>query len=129
VLWDGSTAFRWSSAAVTVTVAKHPASLTLTGPATGIAGKQLTLSGVLSTAVPVSASLTVLRTVSNRNGTVTTELAPVAVSGDGSFRFTDTPPVGGAYTYAMRFAGDATFAPAEASHSLTVRGRTGLIQG
>ena len=51
--------------AVTVAVAKHQASLTLSGPLTGTAGKQLAFSGALDTGgngVPPNASLTVLRT-------------------------------------------------------------------
>jgi hypothetical protein len=37
VLWDGNSDFRWSTASVTVTAAKHQASLSLSGPTTGIA--------------------------------------------------------------------------------------------
>jgi hypothetical protein len=127
VLWDGSSAFRWSTASVTVTVAKRQSSLTLSGPATGIAGKQLRFSGALDTGghAATNASLTVLRTVSNRNGTVTTTLPAVALASDGSFSFADTPTAGGQYTYTVQWAGDDAFLPAQASHDVTVRGVLG----
>jgi hypothetical protein len=128
VLWDGSSAFRWSRAAVTVTVAKHRSSLTLSGPATGIAGKQLLFSGVLDVggqAPPPGALVAVQRTVSNRNGTATVALPAVAPASDGSFSFAETPTQGGLYTYTVRWAGDDAFLPAQASHDVTVRGGLG----
>jgi len=128
VLWDGSSAFRWSTASVTVTVAKHQSSLTLSGPATGIAGKKLQFSGALETggqAAPPNALFTVLRTVSNRNGTATIPLPTVAPASDGSFSFADTPTEGGQYTYTVQWAGDDAFLPAQASHDVTVRGGIG----
>ena len=128
VLWDGSSAFRWSRAAVTVTVAKHRSSLTLSGPATGIAGKQLQFRGALDVggqAPSPGALITVQRTVSNRNGTATVALPAVAPASDGSFSFADTPTQGGQYTYTVRWAGDDAFLPAHASHDVTVRGALG----
>lgn len=128
VLWDGNSDFRWSRATVTVTVAKHPSSLTLSGPTTGIAGKPLKFSGAVNPGGPApraGSSVTVLRTVSNRNGTVTTALPAVPLASDGSFSFTDTPTQGGQYTYTAQWAGDDTFLPAQASHEVTVRGGFG----
>lgn len=127
VLWDGDSDFRWSTASVAVTVAKHQASLTLSGPATGVAGKQIQFSGALDAdgkSVPAGTALTVLRTVSGRDGTVTTTLPLVAPASDGSFSFTDMPAEGGQHTYTVRLSDD-TFLPAQASYDVTVRGGRG----
>ncbi|WP_433413128.1 YncE family protein [Microtetraspora malaysiensis] len=121
--WDGNSDFRWSRTSVTVTVAKHQSSLTLSGPAGGIARTQLQFSGALDTGdqtPPPGTSLTVQRTVSNRNGTITTTLPAVTPTRDGSFNFTDTPTEGGTYTYSVQWAGDDTFQSAQASHNVTV---------
>ncbi|WP_433347664.1 hypothetical protein ACQP25_30875 [Microtetraspora malaysiensis] len=123
VLWNGNSDFRWSRKPATVTVGKHQSSLALSGPAEGIARKQLQFSGALDTgdqAPPPGASLTVQRTVSNRNGTITTTLPAVTPASDGSFSFTDTPTEGGAYKYTVQWAGDDSFLPAQASHDVTV---------
>jgi hypothetical protein len=106
-------------------VAKHASSLTLSGPTEGIAGKPLRFNGAVNPGGPAprpGSSLTVLRTVSNRNGTVTTTLPAVPLAADGSFSFTDTPTQGGQYTYTAQWPGDGTFLPAQASHDVTVRG-------
>ncbi|MEV0824333.1 YncE family protein [Nonomuraea rubra] len=127
VLWDGDSNFRWNAASVTVSVTKRQASLTMSGPATGVAGKQLQFNGALDVdgkPVPAGTVFTVTRTVSGRDGTVTTTLPSVAPAGDGSFSFTDTPAEGGQHTYTVRLSDD-TFLPAQASHEITVRGGQG----
>lgn len=128
VLWDGDSHFRWSRKSATVTVAKHQSSLTLTGPAGGVAGKQLQFSGALDTggeAAPMGASLTVQRTYINRKGTSTTSLPAVTPGSDGTFSFTDTPSQGGQYTYTVQWAGDAASLPAQGSHDVEVQGGLG----
>jgi YVTN family beta-propeller protein len=128
VLWDGNSAFRWSTASVTITVAKHASSLTLSGPATGTAGQPLQLSGVLDLGgltPPPGATIDVVRTVSNRKGTVSTLLPAVTPASDGSFSFVDTPTVGGQYTYTVYWYSTDAFSPAQASHDVTVRGGLG----
>jgi YVTN family beta-propeller protein len=128
VLWDGSATFRWASASATVTVAKHPSSLTLSGPATGVAGKQLRFSGAVNPGGPAprpGSAVTVQRTVSNRHGIITTTLPAVTLADDGSFSFVDAPIEGGQYIYTAQWPGDDTFLPAQASHTMTVRGALG----
>ncbi|WP_327586167.1 hypothetical protein OHA25_03425 [Nonomuraea sp. NBC_00507] len=128
VLWDGSADFRWSRASATVTVTKHQSSLTLSGPETGVAGKQLQFSGTLNTgaqATPAGTSLTIERTFTNRAGTFTAVLPAIAPVADGSFTFADTPPAGGQYTYTVRWDGDAASLPAQADQGVTVRGQLG----
>lgn len=128
VLWDGSPTFRWSKTTLNVDVARHATSLSVTGPTTGNAGKPLQLTGVLSTAGNISTpagSIVVVRAVTNRKGYTTTELPAVPLAADGSFTFTDTPPVGGQYRYHVRFDGDATFLSAYTSYDVEIRGGAG----
>ncbi|MEQ4721421.1 hypothetical protein [Nonomuraea sp. B19D2] len=128
VLWDGDSDVRWSRKSATVNVAKHQSSLTLSGPAEGVAGKQLQFSGTLDTGAqtsPPGASLTVQRTFSNRKETLITTLPAVTPAGDGSFSFTDTPAQGGQYTYTIQWAGDAASLAARADHEVAVQGGLG----
>ncbi|GAA3473363.1 hypothetical protein GCM10018965_079160 [Nonomuraea roseola] len=128
VHWEGNAMFWGSMTSRTVLVAKRDLSLTLSGPTTGIAGKQLQFGGTLDGGgqLPTSGLLIkVLRTVTNRNGTVTTTLPSVAFASDGSFTFADTPSEGGEHTYTVRWTGDWAFLPAEASRQITIRGGAG----
>ncbi|MGW4502895.1 YncE family protein [Micromonospora sp. NPDC004336] len=124
--WDGSARFRWSRTTTTVDVAQHPTSLTVTGPTTANARKPLTLTGRMATAgnvpTPAAGSIVVYRVHTNSSGSVGTDLPPAPLAADGSFTVTDTPPVGGQYTYHIRFDGDATYAYAYTSHGVAVRG-------
>ncbi|MFG1955006.1 hypothetical protein [Micromonospora sp. NPDC048830] len=125
-IWDGNPAFRWSQTTTTVDVAQHPTSLIVTGPTTGNAKKPLTLTGQMSTAgnvpTPVSGSIVVYRVYTNENGSVGADLPLMPLAADGSFTITDTPPVGGQYTYHIRFDGDDTYAYAYTRHDVTIRG-------
>ncbi|XVQ82282.1 hypothetical protein ACQP2K_25870 [Microbispora siamensis] len=124
VLWDGSSSVRWSAASATVTLAKGASSITLSGPATGIAGTQLSFSGVLALGghPPVwHSTLTVLRKVTNSKGTVITMLPSVSAAlQNGSFRFTDTPAEAGKYSYRVQWAGDQSSLPTTTILDLTV---------
>ncbi|MBE1563922.1 hypothetical protein [Nonomuraea africana] len=128
VHWEGNAMFWGSTASRTVLVAKRDLSLTLSGPTTGIAGKELQFSGTLDAGGQLPASgllIKVLRTVTNRNGTDTTTLPSVAFASDGSFTFADTPSEGGEHTYTVRWTGDWASLPAEASRQITIRGGVG----
>ncbi|MFG1710428.1 hypothetical protein ACFLIM_45405 [Nonomuraea sp. M3C6] len=125
VSWSGNAAYELSYTSRSVPVAKAPVVLTLTGPEQSVADRSVELSGTLSGAGldPAGTTLLVQRTVSNRDGTVTTGLPNIRLtSADGSFTVADTPQVGGDYTYSVRRLGDDTHLPAEAVHTLTVRG-------
>lgn len=125
MIWDGSPSFRWSKTTLNVDVARHATSLSVTGPTIGNARKSLQLTGILSTAGDVATpngSIAVYRVLTNRNGSIGADLPPVPLAADGSFTITDTPPVGGQYTYHVRFDGDRTFLSAYTSHNVEVRG-------
>lgn len=127
VLWDGNSAYRWSTASVSVTVARYPSTLTLSGPATGVIGKELRFSGTMDNGqtLPSEQWITVLRTLSNRKGSVTIALEGAFPAADGSFHFVDTPTVGGQYTYTVEWYGDDVSSAAQASHQVVVRGGLG----
>lgn len=128
VAWDGDGSVRGSTATATVTVDRHASTLALAGPSTGNAGKPLAFVGAVDPGGPVppaGSPITVVRTVTNRNGTTTTTLPEVTTTADGAFAFTDTPPAGGSYTYTAQWTGDATFLPTQASATVTVRGAAG----
>ncbi|MFF3514910.1 Ig-like domain repeat protein [Streptomyces sp. NPDC002573] len=94
--------------------------LTVHAPSTATGGKQLTVSGTLSTStqLPAGTGLTVVRTdAESPKGTV---LPAVTVQADGSYSFTDTPHAGGTATYKVSYAGDGTHAAATATAQVKV---------
>ncbi|MEV0146517.1 MULTISPECIES: hypothetical protein [unclassified Nonomuraea] len=124
VFWDGDDGHRRSSASVTVTV-KREATLTLTGPQSGVAGTAVELSGVLTAGDrPPSpeSTLTVQRTlyVKGTSGK-TVKLPPVRVNADGTYTFTDTPANAGRYSYLASYAGDGGTGPAQATHQIILK--------
>lgn len=125
VSWSGNATYELSYTTRSVLVAKAPTVLTLTGPESGVVDQSLEFSGAL-TGLNLDwprISIIVERTLTNRDGTVTTRLASVRpTSPDGSFAFTDAPQVGGDYTYTVRWLGNTTHLPAQMSHAVTVHG-------
>ncbi|MCM0673194.1 hypothetical protein NCC78_00390 [Micromonospora phytophila] len=132
VLWDGSSAYRWGTASVTVTVAKHPSALNLSGSTVIAAGEPVRITGALDLgdqAPKAPTTVTVARTVANNYGTTTTQLAPVTTGADGTFAISDATEQGGQYTYTVAWAGDATYLPARASHVVAVSSTVSRITG
>ncbi|TKA06656.1 hypothetical protein [Actinacidiphila oryziradicis] len=101
---------------------KAASSLTLTAPATGTTGKQLTVSGRLSsdTALAAGTTVAVTRTDSAAPGGTGTPPPAVTVAGDGTFSFTDTPPAQGTATYTVSYSGDAQHAGTTAQAAIQV---------
>jgi hypothetical protein len=99
---------------------KELPTLKVSAPATSDRAKKLTVTGKLTSKVPLAAGtgLTVTRTdVESPNGRT---LPAVKTKADGSFSFTDTPPAGGKVTYKVSYAGDATHAAASGSDAVQV---------
>jgi hypothetical protein len=99
---------------------KELPTLKVSAPATSDRAKKLTVTGKLTSKVPLAAGtgLTVTRTdVESPNGRA---LPAVKTKADGSFSFTDTPPAGGKVTYKVSYAGDATHAAASGSDAVQV---------
>jgi hypothetical protein len=113
---DSSTAAA-TSAALAVTATLNTSSLTLTGPASALVGKALTLTGSLrlgnGVPLPPGSSVTITRTDPDKKKTQ----ASVQPKSTGSFTVTDTPAEAGAYTYVASYAGNTSTG---ASTSLTV---------
>jgi hypothetical protein len=91
VAWDGNADYRGSSASMTISVDRRSPTLTLTGPATGEAGRRLRLTGSLTLdgrAPSPPATLAVYRTIyNNRLGGVTDRRptwSPTAAAASGS---------------------------------------------
>ena len=82
-------------------------------------GDSIFLDGVIRTATPASFAPTVdvIRTDSADPGGV--DIATVTF-GAGEFTIADHPPVSGTVTYSFSYPGDDTYAPAQASTSITV---------
>ncbi|MFB4267771.1 hypothetical protein [Nonomuraea sp. GTA35] len=122
VRWNGDSLHRASTVSVNIWT-RLPASLTLTGPAEGLVGSPLRLTGTLTTdgqAPPAGTPVSVQRILTKDGETVTTDLPGVATADDGSFGFTDTPAEAGRYRYTVQW-GDTHFEPAEAGHEVTVQ--------
>ncbi|MFI6440526.1 choice-of-anchor D domain-containing protein [Streptomyces sp. NPDC050759] len=117
-----------ASATGLVQVAKLPTTVTLTAPATAGRAGALTVPGKLSGA-PFIAGEVVKVTKTDLAHASGVALADAKVATDGSFKFTDTPQIGGANTYKVSYGGDvshksgsstATVQVSRASTSLTV---------
>ncbi|MEU0837631.1 WD40 repeat domain-containing protein, partial [Streptomyces sp. NPDC005969] len=99
---------------------KYVATLKVDAPATATRAKPLTVKGSLvsALALPAGTPLTVTRTdMESPNGK---SLGTKSLGTGGAFSFTDTPPAGAKVTYKVRYAGDATHAPATASDTVDV---------
>lgn len=94
--------------------------LTVDAPATATRAKPLTVKGTLSAglALPAGTPLTVTRTdVESPHGK---PLGTKSLGAGGKFSFTDTPPAGGAVTYRVTYAGDASHTVAAVSDTVAV---------
>ncbi|WP_406373372.1 Ig-like domain repeat protein [Streptomyces sp. NBC_00647] len=99
---------------------KATTTVTVSAPSSVVPGKSLTVTGKVSggDALPAGTSLTVTRTdAQSPSGKA---LAPVTTAEDGTFSFTDTPPVEGDAKYSVSYAGDAGHAPASATRTVAV---------
>jgi hypothetical protein len=118
--YAGDAGHRGVTAQAKTTVSKAASALTLTAPATATRGKQLTLTGKLTSdlALPTGVTVTVTRTdVATPGGT---PIGTAAVASDGTFSRTDTPPAGGTVTYTATYAGDSRHASASAKSSTAI---------
>lgn len=97
-----------------IQVSPYTPALTLKAPTTATRGAALTLTGTLSDApYATGEAVTVTRTDA---GHTTTPVKWTAVVGtDGRFTIKDTPTIGGANTYTVSYAGDASHEAAKAS--------------
>ncbi|MEV6480718.1 Ig-like domain repeat protein [Streptomyces sp. NPDC051576] len=99
---------------------KNVPTLTVNAPSSAARAKKLTVTGKLSAtvALPAGAKLTVTRT--DLESTKGKALPAVTVAANGTYSFTDTPPVGGTVTYKVSYAGDAGHAAVSASDKVAV---------
>ncbi|MEU6275296.1 hypothetical protein ABZ871_23210 [Streptomyces populi] len=120
VSYAGDAAHAPASASRTVAVARNATTITVSAPATVNLGKSLTVTGkaVSADALPAGTVLTVKRTDPGTSSGKA--LASVKTKADGTFSFTDTPPVGGDVKYTVSYAGDATRLAGSGSDTVTV---------
>ncbi|MET7487151.1 Ig-like domain repeat protein [Streptomyces sp. NPDC005538] len=99
---------------------KNVPTLTVNAPSSAARAKKLTVTGKLSAtvALPAGAKLQVTRT--DLESTKGKALPAVTVAANGTYSFTDTPPVGGTVTYKVSYAGDAGHAAVSASDKVAV---------
>ncbi len=124
VLWDGTEDTRWSANSATVAVAKHPTSITLSGPAKGTVGVPLQMNGTLDFGGEPPADehpvVRIHRKIVNSKGSTNILLTTVVPGADGSFTVTDTPAGAGTYTYGAEWMGDQATVYGVAKYQLTV---------
>ncbi|MGA5305682.1 hypothetical protein ACPCHT_37710 [Nucisporomicrobium flavum] len=109
-----------TGARATLAAAGDPASLTLEAPATVARLGSLTLTGTLSAgAGPLS--------VTRRDLAGSHPLAAVTADAAGAFTVHDKPPVGGANTYTVSWAGDDTYGPVSRQVTVTVSRRAATL--
>ncbi|MEY9870591.1 type II secretory pathway pseudopilin PulG [Streptacidiphilus sp. MAP12-33] len=94
--------------------------IALSAPAQDTLGQALTAHGTLGSGAALAPGTTVTVTRSDAASPAGTTVATVPVAADGSFSFTDTPPVAGAATYTAQYAGDAAHKPTTTSATVQV---------
>ncbi|WP_055694826.1 YncE family protein [Streptomyces prasinopilosus] len=94
--------------------------LKVSAPAKAERAKKLTVTGRLTSKETPAAGTVLKVTRTDLETPDGKALAGVRTKADGSFSFTDTPPVGGKVTYKVSYAGDATRAPASGSDTVEV---------
>jgi hypothetical protein len=120
--WPGNSWFRGSGASAIVEVGRYQPVLTVTGPATGVVGERLEFNGTFAAdGITFPRTIvTVVRNVSNPDGTTSKALAKMAAAADGSFSFADTPTTAGKHTYVIQLVGNSTIEPAKTTHVVVV---------
>lgn len=101
--------------------AKVSTTLSLQAPATAHRGKPLTLTGLITSGIPLSDGYTVTVTRTDSASPNGATVGTPSVAGDGSFTLTDTPPVAGTVVYTVTYPGDSTRVGAEATATVQVR--------
>jgi hypothetical protein len=95
-----------------------PSAVTLTGPATSIRTKPLSLTGTLTSGGAALPGVTIH--VSRKNIDGTKSLSSVLTSGTGQFTIHDSPTVGGPVTYTATSTADVTHASASRTFTVAV---------
>ncbi|WP_370091918.1 YncE family protein [Streptacidiphilus sp. MAP12-20] len=95
--------------------------LTASAPASGIRGKAYTVSGKLSSTLPIpgGTQLSVTRVDLAHPAGVLSAIKPVTAA-DGSWHFADTATIGGPVTYRVSYAGDGQHSAVTASATINI---------
>ncbi|MEU8363195.1 hypothetical protein AB0C27_44995 [Nonomuraea sp. NPDC048882] len=120
--WPGNSWFESSRASAVVEVGRYQPVLTVTGPKSGAVGEPLEFDGTFAAdgiTFPRT-FVTVVRNVSNSDGTTSEGVAKMTAADDGSFSFTDTPAKAGKHTYVIQVLGNSTIEPARTTHVVLV---------
>ncbi len=99
---------------------KNVPTLTVSAPSSAARAKKLTVTGKLSATVALPAGVKLQVTRTDLESTKGKALPTVTVKANGTYSFTDTPPVGGTVTYKVSYAGDAGHAAVSASDKVAV---------
>jgi WD40 repeat protein len=94
--------------------------LTVSVPATAGRAKTITVSGSLTSSLPLAAGTGVTVTRTDAESPKGKSLGVKTINATGGFSFTDTPAAGGKLTYRFGYAGDATHLSASAVGVVTV---------
>lgn len=119
--YAGTTQITAATVSATVKIGLDTSFLDLAGPTSVLVGKSVTLTGSLSfgfAPVPPDTKITVTRTAAGSSAG--TPLPTVLTGIRGTFKFTDTPPATGTYTYTANFGGNSTTVPATKVHVVSV---------
>lgn len=119
--YAGTAQITAATVSATVKIGLDTSFLDLAGPTSVLVGKSVTVTGSLSfgfAPVPPGTKITVTRTVSG--SPAGTPLPTVLTGTRGTFKFTDTPPATGTYTYTANFGGNSTTVPATKAHVVSV---------
>jgi len=99
---------------------KAVTSVSVSAPAKSTRAKKLTVTGKVSSklALPAGTKLTITRKdLENPNGR---KIGTATVASNGTFSFTNSPPVGGKVTYTLSYAGDADHLASSGSDAVEV---------
>ncbi|EKX60550.1 NHL repeat-containing protein [Streptomyces ipomoeae] len=99
---------------------KYVGTLTVNAPSTATRAKPLTVSGKLTSALPLPAGTPLTVTRTDMESPSGKSLGTKTLGTGGTFSFTDTPPAGGKVTYKVSYAGDADHTAVSASDTVEV---------
>ncbi|MFE4700374.1 Ig-like domain repeat protein, partial [Streptomyces sp. NPDC056738] len=106
---------------------KAATTVTVNAPTPVVPGKPLTVTGKITGGDPLPAGTPLTITRTDKETPTGKTLPPVTTNDDGTFTFTDTPPVEGDAKYTVSYAGDTTHAPTSTTSTVTVARSTTTV--
>ncbi|WP_055534994.1 hypothetical protein [Streptomyces graminilatus] len=100
--------------------AKATTSITVTAPARAERARKLTVTGKVTTKLPLPSGTELTITRKDLDSPSGRKIGTATVAANGTFSFTNSPPAGGKVTYTLSYAGDADHVASSGSDTVDV---------